>query len=106
MFKYSFFLISLLLITTAANAFPYEETAASYYGRQMKSCEIYEPRTSVWDYFAATRVHHFDECCVDSVKAMQAANAKRIAADKNCPQGALKKSLSCATSKHWCEGAK
>jgi hypothetical protein len=96
-------LILALFLATSAHAGGLKESAESYYARHMKSCER-KPRESVWDLFAATRTIIMDECCVKSVRAMQAAGEKRIAPEGACPSGKVKKSLPCETSKHWCEG--
>lgn len=99
-----FFLIVLVCwASLPAHAGVLKESAESYYARQMKSCER-KPRESVWDLFAATRTVYHDECCVKSVRAMQAAGEKRIAPDASCPSGSVKKSLKCPSSKYWCEG--
>jgi hypothetical protein len=100
--KYAFILLALLL-TTPAHAGLWKEAPESYYARHMKSCIVNGPRTSVWDFFTATRVRQYDQCCVDSVHAMQKAGGKRIAHGETCEGGRPAKSLPCETSKHWCE---
>ena len=95
--------ILVLFMTTPAHADLWNESAESYYARQMKSCEYKLPRESVWDLFAATRPVYLDECCADSVRAMQKANGKRIAGEGSCAEGQVKTSKPCASSKHWCQ---
>lgn len=100
--KYIISVFFLLLLVTPANAFP-SESAQSYYARQMKSCQYKLPREGVWDLFKATRPIYLDECCAESVRTMQSKNAKRIARDGDCPEGQVKTSNPCASSKYWCE---
>ncbi len=95
------FLLALAAIPAAANAFP-GETDASYYGRQAASCIHAAPRESFWDFLSATRRQIKDDCCAESVDAMRAAHASRLAPGESCPPGMHEKSLDCPTSKHWC----
>ena len=99
-------LILLLLIFSlpAPYAFAdiFNETDESYYARQHKSCEYKKKRTTVYDLFAAFRPVYVDECCAQSVEAMREDGARWIHPDKSCPDGMLKQSLTCETSKDWC----
>jgi len=95
----------LLFLAFPAHADVFEETEESYYTRQMQSCFFKKERTSIWDLFAATRPVYLDNCCARSVYAMQAADAEWIAAEENCPEGMVKTSVNCETTKHWCASA-
>lgn len=99
------FQLSLLLtimLASPAHADMFEETEESYYTRQMRSCLYKKERTSVFDLFRATRPVYMDDCCAQSVYAMQKADAKWIHPDKDCPEGKVKTRLQCETSKDWC----
>lgn len=97
-------LIALVLCSAPASA-AFKETAESYYGRLMKSCE-YSVRESWRDYLLYAPHKRIDECCAESVRAMAKAGAKETLRNKSCPEGYQPNALKCTSSKRWCEEIK
>ena len=100
-----FWIVSLTFAMTpniASAAF--KETAESYYGRIMKSCE-YAVRESWRDYLLYVPHKRINECCAESVRTMAKAGAKLMRGDQ-CPEGCQPNALKCTSSKRWCEEIK
>lgn len=101
-----FWIASLTLAMTPGTASAaFKETAESYYGRLMKSCE-YSVRESWRDYLLYAPHKRIDECCAESVRAMAKAGAKETLRNKSCPEGYQPNALKCTSSKRWCEEIK
>ncbi len=82
-----------------------QETAASYYGRLMKSCE-FTARETWRDYLLYAPNKRIDECCAESVQQMAKLGAKLAPTNRQCPPGTQINALRCTSSKNWCEPVK
>jgi hypothetical protein len=89
----------------AAQKKMFQETAESYYGRLMKSCE-YNVRENWRDYLLYAPNKHTDECCAESVKQMAKLGAKLAPSNRQCPENYQINALKCTSSKQWCEAAR
>ncbi|MGB4107613.1 MAG: hypothetical protein WBK55_07435 [Alphaproteobacteria bacterium] len=99
------FLITLAGLCLAAPASAaFKETADSYYGRLMKSCE-YTVRETWRDYLLYVPHKRIDECCAESVREMAKEGAKETR-NGQCPSGYQPNALKCTSSKRWCEEVK
>lgn len=75
---------------------------SSYYLQQYKSCQHKKmPRENWRDFLMATHPVITDQCCWNSVEAMESVGAKRIK-DDECHAGTARTKLNCPTSKSWC----
>jgi hypothetical protein len=100
-----YFLLAAFLFTALPAHAAIEETAASYYGRLMKSCE-FTARETWRDYLLYAPNKRIDECCAESVQQMAKLGAKLAPSNRQCPSGTQINALKCTSSKNWCEPLK